>query len=440
MGKVGKRVNFKKIIFSLLVLFLFASSDLMAATREIKIGVILPLSGPLVLIGKTLREGAELAADMVNVKYPGIGISIAEWEGIPGMSGDKIKLIFADSRGDPNWGANQAKRLIKDEKVAGLLGAFQSSVTKAASAEAERAGVPFINPDSISPALSKRGFKWFWRVTPHESWFTADLFDLLDGLVAGRSPGLEPVPKDRLDTLAVAVENTEWGAGTLRDMEKFAAERKYRIVESLKYPHKATDLTIESRRMSESKAACYLFASQVADAIQFIKTLKEMKAAPLVICGQHPGFIPPNFLKPLSADVNGILSQDFFWPALGKATPEVVKINKIFKEKTGYDFDSNSAKNFTGVQVFAHALNIAGSTDPGAIQKALNELHIPGKDLIVPWKGVKFGSPFPGDTQQNELGSGIIIQYQGYPDGKPEIVYPFELATSKLIFPFPGWK
>ncbi|MDO9123896.1 MAG: ABC transporter substrate-binding protein, partial [Deltaproteobacteria bacterium] len=74
--------------------------------------MILPLSGPLAPIGKTLKEGAELAADMVNVKYPGIGISISEWEGIPGMGGARIKLIFADSRGDPSWGAEQAKQLI----------------------------------------------------------------------------------------------------------------------------------------------------------------------------------------------------------------------------------------------------------------------------------------------------------------------------------------
>jgi branched-chain amino acid transport system substrate-binding protein len=440
MGKEGRRVNFKKIILSLSVLFLFASSDLMAATREIKIGVILPLSGPLASIGRTLKEGAELAADMVNGKYPGAGISIAEWEGIPGIGGAKIKLIFADSRGDPGWGANQAKRLIKEEKVIGLVGAVQSSVTKTASAEAEKAGIPFINPDSISPALSKRGFKWFWRVTPHESWFAADFFDFLDGLVAGRSPGLEPVPKDRLETLAVAMENTGWGVEAHKDIEKFAAERKYKIVESFKYPHKAKDLTSESRRMVASKAGCFLFTSHVADAIQFVKALKEMKASSLIIWGQHAGFVAQDFSKALGEDAIGILSQDFFWPALDKAKPEVVKINKVFKDKTGYDFNGNSARNFTGIQVFAHVLDIAGSTEPGAIQKALNELHIAGKNLIMPWQGVRFGSPFPGDTQQNELGGGVIVQYQGYPNGKPEIVYPFELATSKLIFPFPGWK
>jgi len=429
-------------------LFLFVSilsvvmilPTLVAAQKEVKIGVILPLSGALAPIGKSLKEGAELAAEIVNKKYPELDIPIAKWEGIPNLGGAKIKLIFADSRGDPGWGADQAKRLIEDEKVVGLLGAYQSSVTKTASVEAERAGVPFINPDSTSPDLSKRGFKWFWRVTPHETWFTADLFDLLDGLVKGKAPGVGPVPKEKIITLAVAAENTEWGAASLKEIEKFASERGYKIAEGIKYPHKAADLTSETRRMIASKAGCFLFAPYLADAILFVKTMKEMKASPLLIWGQNAGFVEADFYKTLGADVNGILTRDLFSAEMGKVKPVAGQLNAMYKRMTGYDFSGSSARDFVGVQVWAHVLNNAKSTAPDAIRKALNELFIPPEQLIMPWKGVKFGSPFPGDTQQNELGSGVINQYQGYPDGKLHIIYPFEFATSKLIFPFPGWK
>jgi len=410
------------------------------AQKEVKIGVILPLSGPLAPIGKSLKEGAELAADIVNNKYPELEISIAKWEGIPNLGGAKLKLIFADSRGDPGWGAEQAKRLIEDEKVVGLIGAYQSAVTKTASVEAERAGIPFINPDSTSPDLTKRGFKWFWRVTPHETWFTRDLFDFLDGLVAGKAPGVKAVPKSELEPLAVAVENTEWGAASLTEIEKFAKERGWKIAEAFKYPHKAADLSSESRRLIASKAPTFLFAPYVADAILFIKTLKEMKASPRLIWGQDAGFIEADFYKTLGADVNGILTRDLFSPELAKVKPVAGKLNEMYKKMTGYDFSGSSARDFVGVQVWAHVLNNAKSTSPEAIRKALNELHLPGEELVMPWKGVKFGSPFPGDTQQNELGSGVINQYQGYPGGKLHIIFPFEAATSKLIYPFPGWK
>jgi branched-chain amino acid transport system substrate-binding protein len=415
-------------------------NPVIAEAKEIKIGVILPLSGALAPTGKTLKEGAELAADIINGKYPELKISIAQWEGIPSLGGAKIKLIFADSRANPGWGADQAKRLIEDEKVIGLLGCYNSSVTKTASVEAERAGIPFVNPDSTSPALTKRGLKWFWRVTPHETWFTADLFNFLDGLVQGKGRGLGPVPKEKINTLAVAAENTEWGAASLKEIEKFAAKHGYKIVEAFKYPHKAADLSSETRRLITSKASCYLFAPYVADAILFIKTLKEMHAAPLLIWGQDAGFIIPDFYKTLGADVNGILTRDLFSPELGKVKPVAAQINKMYKKSTGYDFSGSSARDFVGVQVWAHALNNAASTSPEAIRKALNELYIPPEQLIMPWKGVRFGSPFPGDTQQNELGSGVINQYQGWPNGKLHVVYPFDFATADMIYPFPGWK
>ena len=424
------------IFLSLIIIFPTQS----LAQKEIKIGVILPLSGALAPIGKSLKEGAELAADIVNNKYPDLDISIAKWEGIPNLGGAKLKLIFADHRGDPGWGADQAKRLIEDEKVIGLLGCYNSSVTKTASVEAERAGIPFINPDSTSPALTKRDMKWFWRVTPHETWFTADLFNFLDGLTKGKAPGVKAISKKNLEPLAVAVENTEWGAASLAEIEKFAKERGWKIAEAIKYPNSAVDLTSETRRMIASKAPTFLFASYLADAVLFFKTMKEMKATPRLVWGQDAGFVEADFYRTLGADVNGILTRDLFSAEMGKAKPVAGQLNAMYKKMTGYDFSGSSARDFVGVQVWAHALNEAKSTDPKALQAALNKLHIPAKELIMPWKGVKFGSPFPGDTNQNELGSGVINQYQGYPDGKLHIIYPFEFATSKMIYPVPGWK
>jgi branched-chain amino acid transport system substrate-binding protein len=432
--KIGMFVFF--ILLSLLITFPGQS----LAQKEIKIGVILPLSGALAPIGKSLKEGAELAAEIVNNKYPDLDISIAKWEGIPNLGGAKLKLIFADHRSDPGWGADQAKRLIEDEKVIGLMGCYNSAVTKTASVEAERAGIPFINPDSTSPALTKRDMKWFWRVTPHETWFTADLFNFLDGLTKGKAPGVKAISKKNLEPLAVAAENTEWGAASLAEIEKFAKERRWKIAEAIKYPNTAADLTSETRRMIASKAPTYLFASYLADAVLFFKTMKEMKASPRLVWGQDAGFVEADFYKTLGADINGVLTRDLFSAEMGKVKPVAGKLNEMYKKMTGHDFSGSSARDFVGVQVWAYALNDAKSTDPKALQAALNKLYIPAKELIMPWKGVKFGSPFPGDTHQNELGSGVINQYQGYPDGKLQIIYPFEFATSKMIYPFPGYK
>jgi branched-chain amino acid transport system substrate-binding protein len=51
-----------------------------------------------------------------------------------------------------------AERLIGEEAVVALMGAYQSSVTAAASEVAEEEGIPFLTAASTAPSLTKRGF------------------------------------------------------------------------------------------------------------------------------------------------------------------------------------------------------------------------------------------------------------------------------------------
>ena len=100
-----------------------------------------------------------------------------------------------------------------------------------------------------------------------------------------------------------------------------------------------------------------------------------------------------------------------------------------------------SARAFTGVQAWVEVLEKAGSTKPADIQKAANAIKIPGDQLIVPWAGIKFATS-GDDMGQNILGSGMIGQYQKGADGKIvlEIVYPFDLATANMIYPFRSFR
>ena len=100
-----------------------------AQPKEVKIGVIYPLSGPVAHAGQMAKDAVSLCVDYVNNKYPDLPIPIGNWEGIPNLNGAKIKLIFADHRGEPDRGADLAKKLILDDKVVGICGCYHSSVT-----------------------------------------------------------------------------------------------------------------------------------------------------------------------------------------------------------------------------------------------------------------------------------------------------------------------
>jgi branched-chain amino acid transport system substrate-binding protein len=81
--------------------------------------------------------------------------------------------------------------------------------------------------------------------------------------------------------------------------------------------------------------------------------------------------------------------------------------------------------------VLADAINRAGSTDPNAIRDALRETDIPADQIIMPWQGVRFD-----ESGQNVLGTGIIVQAF---EGQYHTVWPFDLATRDLVWPFVCW-
>ena len=431
--------------FGMLVLVLTLTIGLIIpagamAAKVIKIGVIYPLTGGAAAAGRELRAGAELAAEIANNVMSDVNMSMAKNAGIRGLGGAKIELIFKDHEGNPTLGADLAKKLILDDKVDGLLGCYHSSVTKTVSAVAEQHGIPMINGTSTSPPLTQRGFKWFWRTTPHDKWFTKDLFELMQGLTEGKVKGVKAVPRDDLINIASACEKTEWGSNVSLMIEGWAKEYGYKVRKSLLYAKESPDLSSEVRSLKAARPGAMLFASYTSDAILMVKTLKVQKVKPNIIWGQDAGFEKPEFRSTLGDAIIGILTRTVFLPKVAELKEVSGQVNKLYKAKTGNDLGGASARAFTGLQTWVHVLESAGSAKPADIQRAANKLHIPGDELVVPWAGIKF-STSGDEIGQNTLGSGLIGQYQKGSDGNIglEIVYPFDVASADMVYPFPQY-
>jgi branched-chain amino acid transport system substrate-binding protein len=256
-------------------------------------------------------------------------------------------------------------------------------------------------------------------------------------LTEGKVKGVKAIPKDQLKNLAYACENSEWGASVAKSIEGFAKEYGFNIIKGILYDAKAPDLTSEVQALMAAKPDCMLFASYLSDSILMIRTLKGAKASPRFFWGQDAGFEMADFPRTLGPDTNGVLTRTVFIAKIAKVKKIAGQVNELYKKKYGDDLTGATGRSVVGVQTWAYVLNRAGSTDSKAIQKACNEINIPGYELVMPWEGVKFDA-----TGQNVLGRGLIGQYQLTKDGKIdlEIIYPFDLATANMTYPFPGWK
>lgn len=425
------------VILAILAIVLPAA---VMAQDTIKIGVLYPLTGGAAAEGRELRAGAELAQDIANNAYPAISMNMAKNAGVKSLGGKKIELIFKDHEGNPTLGADLAKKLILDDKVVGLMGCYHSAVTKTVSAVCEQYGIPMINESSTSPELTRRGFKWFWRTTPHDVTFTKDLFEFLKGLTEGKAKGIKAVKKADIDDLASACEKTEWGSSVSSLIETFAKDYGFNVKRSILYAAKSTDLSSEVGSLKAAKPDVMLFACYASDGILMMKTLKAQKAGAKIIWGQDAGFEAPEFKDTLKDDLVGVLTRTVFLPSVAKVKKVSGEVNALYKQRTGRDFSGASGRAFTATQAWVEVLEKAASVAPADIQKAANTIEIPGDQLIVPWAGIKFATT-GDDPGQNILGSGMIGQYQKDKDGNLtlEIVYPFDVATANMIYPLKGF-
>ncbi len=395
------------------------------AQQEIKIGVIYPLTGPGAAVGAELRSALELATDIINNGAPGIpDLPFSAGKGLPNLKGAKIKLVFADHQANPQTGATEAERLITQEKVVAIVGAYNSAVTATASQVAERAGIPFVNPESSSASLTQRNFKWFFRTTPHDDLFVHNAFEFLKELEAKK--GIKP------GAIASLNENGLWGTETTKLQAKLAPEFKYNLVKQVVYPAKTTQLTSEVQTLKAANPNLVMQSSYTADAILSIKTYKELGFSPDMILANNAGFTDTDFIKTLGKDADFIITREVWALDLATRNPLIKQVNDLFNSRYKINFTGNSSRTFTGLMVMADAINRAGSTEPEAIRTALAATDIPGNKLIMPWKGVKFDA-----TGQNTLGQGILVQII---DGKYNTVWPFNMAAREVVWPMPKWE
>lgn len=394
-----------------------------AQAREVVIGVLYPMTGPSAQIGIDARNIINVAVDIIN-NGANINLPLAKSKGLPRLGGAKVRVVFVDHQGSAALGQSEAERLITQEKVHALLGAYQSAVTTTASQVAERMGIAFVNADSSSPALTERGFKWFFRTSPHDGHFSQVMFEFMQDFEKKRSI--------KFKSVAILNEDTTFGTDSSKVQEELAKKYGYEVVAKIPFRTGTTSLDAEVGRLKGANADVLLPSLYTSDAILLIRTARNLDYNPKLIIAQDAGYTDPKFVTEMGKQAEAALTRAPFALDLAARKPLIPVVDEMFKKVSGgRDLADVSARAFTGFMTLVDAINRAGSTDPAAIQKALRETNIPADQLIMPWTGVKF------DEKGQNIGvRAILQQLQG---GSYQTVYPFELAAKDVVYPIPAW-
>jgi branched-chain amino acid transport system substrate-binding protein len=399
-------------------------SERPAAENVVRIGALWPMTGPMSGVGMELMNGANLAAEIINGDYPDLTLPLAKGKGLPKLGGVRVVIVSGNHQGVPEKCMNETERLITQEKVAALLGAYQNGTTAAAIQVAERYGIPLLDESSTAPSLTARGYKWLFRMVPDDTVYISNYYQLLQQLKT------EELLKEV--RLGIVHDNTPWSIESGKAAVTAAKEQKYAVTAEMTYQRKNANFQSDVTHLKNGKAGIVLQTACEYDAGMLLKAYKDADYNPQGILSLDPAIIAPEFLKKFGKDANGLFSREVWSLDLAEYKSMIAKVNKLYKDKYGGDMTSNAARAFTAVLVLAEAMNRAGSVEPVALQKALESTNIPGEQTIMPWKGIKFEAK----THQNLLGSAIIIQVQ---NGRPVTVWPTNWATKSAVWPVSKW-
>src|ERR1700694_3987418 len=393
-----------------------------AQDKVVKIGAIYPLSGNAASAGVHGKAAIETAIDIINNAHPELGnLPLAKNAGLAGLGGAKVEAIFADNQGSPAVGQNQALRLITEEKVVALNGAYQSGVTLTASAIAEKYGIPFLSGESVAANLTERGFKWFFRTTPVASDFSKDYYDFLKDMKAAGA---------KTDTVALVHDNTEYGTSVATVITSVFKEQGQNAPLDIAYTANATDVQSQVLQLKEKKPDVVIMITYTSDAILFSKTMQALDYKPPMLLADDAGYSDPSFIKAVGKISQGVFNR-LSWSVGPPGSPTAL-IAEMYKKKSGDDMDDTAARQMQAFFVLCDAIDRAASTDAAKIQAALKATALKPDQLRMGYKGIKFD-----EKGQNTLASGLLIQLQ---DGENYVaVWPKASAAKSPVIPYKGW-
>ena len=197
----------------------------------LKLGTLAPTTGDLSSIGQNWPAAVQLAVDTINE--------------CGGVNEEQVSLITEDSQTDPTTGSSAMTKLAEVDKVAGVVGAFASSVSGAAVDVAVRNKVMMVSPGSTSPVFTERAqngeLNGFWaRTAPPDTYQSQALAALAE------KQGFKKV-----STVAI---NNDYGVGFEQQFVKAFKDRGGEIAgKPVRYDPKAATLDSEAKSAFSGK-------------------------------------------------------------------------------------------------------------------------------------------------------------------------------------------
>src|ERR1039457_3774257 len=186
------------------------------AAPTIKIGALFAVTGPAACLGEPERTTAQMVADEINKAG--------------GVKGRKLELIIYDTAGNATKAVQLATKLIKNDKVAAIIGPSTTGESMAVIPVAEKEQVPLISC-AAGIKITDPVKKWVFKTPANDHVAAEKILNYMD--------------KHKQKSIALMTVTDSFGSSGREQLKMLAKQKGFSIVADEVYGPKDTDMTAQ---------------------------------------------------------------------------------------------------------------------------------------------------------------------------------------------------
>ncbi len=379
-----------RTMFKILFFVIIASCQGMGG--YIQIGEINPLTGKFAIQGISIHEGITLAIDEVNSKG--------------GIKNRKVKLITRDDQSIPDRAVNSAEELCMKYRVKGIIGGYVDSLVGPVSDIAERFKTPYIATASLDERLTKKGYKYFFRLSS------------LDGFLKTTAGIIKAINPERI---AIFYSSTPGSTQLAEKQREILRRVRIQVVSFEMFTPGISDFAPLVLKAKKLGADLILSDGFFIDNLMIVRAIRAHNLKFLAFVGTF-GMEFPEVIKELGASANNIIGTAVWMPDLPVHGAEMMHNDFInaFRKKWGKDPVNLSLYGYCAAKVLLRAIEDAmeKTAEPSGSSIADELRRI---EMLTPMGRIGFNER--GDPRYFEV-RGIQIQ-----DSRHVVIYPQEAGV-----------
>lgn len=302
----------------------------------IKIGAVLPLSGPSAQYGTWIREALEVAREDVNSGG--------------GIQGRQLEIIYEDDQAQPRVATTAMEKLVNVDKVPLVYGSWASSCVLAQAPIAEKAHVVLV-AEAIAPAIRNAG-EYVFRTQPDASVYVKELVKAIPA-------------KLKVQRSAILYVNNDFGLAQADLFEKLLKEKGGTVVGREAFSQGATEFKAELTKLVAATPDT-IFVPGYTEVGILLRQARELGLKQQFIASVP--FENPAIVKAAGGAAEGVIFPHHFVTDLDN--PLMRKYQATYKAKYGRPSEGFAALAYDGLKIIASVMSSAG-TSPDRIRDGL---------------------------------------------------------------------